>query len=56
MDPKVLEEDLRDDEFDDFCDDIETWEENPAFDHIRDEERNFIAEEQERERNRNGEW
>jgi hypothetical protein len=49
IDPKLLEEDLRDDESDDFRDDVEEWEEDPAFDHLRDEERNFIAQEREKE-------
>lgn len=49
IDPRLLEEDLRDDESDDFRDDVEDWEEDPAFDHLREEERNFIAEERERE-------
>jgi hypothetical protein len=47
MDPRILEEDLRDDESDDFRDDVEEWEEDPAFDHLRDEERNFINEQRE---------
>jgi hypothetical protein len=51
MDPRILEEDLRDDESDDFRDDVEEWEEDPAFDHLRDEERNFINEQREEESN-----
>lgn len=53
-DPKETEVDLDNEELDDDWsdfDEVEEWEEDPAFDHLRDEERNFIAEERERERN-----
>lgn len=52
-DPKETEVDLDNEEIDDDWSEFEEdeeWDDDPAFDHLRDEERNFIAEERERER------
>jgi len=52
-DPKETEVDLENENIDEDWGDweeIEEWEEDPAFDHLKDEEANFIQEERERER------